>query len=191
MMTLSRVLPGLHELKRRRTPSWLSTLEGAGLTRLDLRIYVLDVALFGTLDYADSELILDHAAASDVILLNKTDLAAKANRRALRHWRERVLHDSICGWTYDKLRYRRPRCPISRRASPAAANGASLPRGDQRLHSEHRLPVARAAQGFAAQKTVHDYLGLWNWDGTLDRIHHASLPGSAARKPRAKPRRAM
>ena len=21
--------------------------------------------------------------------------------------------------------------------------------------------------------TVHDYLGLWNWDGTLDRIHHA------------------
>ena len=61
----------------------LSTFEGAGLTRLDLRIYVLDVALFGTLDYADSELILDHAAASDVILLNKTDLAAKANRRAL------------------------------------------------------------------------------------------------------------
>ena len=28
--------------------------------------------------------------------------------------------------------------------------------------------MARAAQGF-----VHDYLGLWNWDGTLDRIHHA------------------
>ena len=28
------------------------------------------------------------------------------------------------------------------------------PRGDQRrdVHSEHRLPVARAAQGFAAQK---------------------------------------
>ena len=20
---------------------------------------------------------------------------------------------------------------------------------------------------------MHDYLGLWNWDGTLDRIHHA------------------
>ena len=25
--------------------------------------------------------------------------------------------------------------------------------------------MARAAQGFAA-RTVHDYLGLWNWDGT-------------------------
>ena len=33
---------------------------------------------------------------------------------------------------------------------------------------------------------VHDYLGLWNWDGTLDRIHHA-LYLKSARKPRAKP----
>ena len=23
------------------------------------------------------------------------------------------------------------------------------------------------------RSTVHGYLGLWNWDGTLDRIHHA------------------
>mgnify|MGYP003708173133 CR=1 FL=1 len=23
------------------------------------------------------------------------------------------------------------------------------------------------------RSTVHDYLGLWSWDGTLDRIHHA------------------
>ncbi len=23
-----------------------------------------------------------------------------------------------------------------------------------------------------AKSTVHDYLSLWNWDGTLDRIHH-------------------
>ena len=23
------------------------------------------------------------------------------------------------------------------------------------------------------RSTVHDYLGLWNWDGTLDRSHHA------------------
>jgi transposase len=22
------------------------------------------------------------------------------------------------------------------------------------------------------RSTVHDYLGLWQWDGTLDRIHH-------------------
>ena len=31
---------------------------------------------------------------------------------------------------------------------------------------------------------MHDY-GLWNWDGTLDRIHPPT--SSAARKPRAKP----
>jgi transposase len=23
------------------------------------------------------------------------------------------------------------------------------------------------------KSTVHDYFGLWSWDGTLDRIHHA------------------
>ena len=23
------------------------------------------------------------------------------------------------------------------------------------------------------RSTVHDYLDLWNWDGTLDRLHHA------------------
>ena len=23
------------------------------------------------------------------------------------------------------------------------------------------------------KSTVHDYFSLWNWDGTLDRIHHA------------------
>ena len=41
------------------------------------------------------------------------------------------------------------------------------------VHSEHRLPVARAAKDLPPRSTVHDYLGLWNWDGTLDRIHHA------------------
>ena len=24
-----------------------------------------------------------------------------------------------------------------------------------------------------ARNTLHDYLGLWQWDGTLDRLHHA------------------
>ena len=24
-----------------------------------------------------------------------------------------------------------------------------------------------------SRSTVHDYLSLWNWDGTLDRMHHA------------------
>jgi transposase len=26
---------------------------------------------------------------------------------------------------------------------------------------------------FPPKSTVHDYLQLWNWDGTLERIHHA------------------
>src|SRR5437868_4636993 len=27
------------------------------------------------------------------------------------------------------------------------------------------------------KSTVHDYLELWNWDGTLERIHHALYVG--------------
>jgi transposase len=28
-------------------------------------------------------------------------------------------------------------------------------------------------KGLPPKSTVHDYLDLWNWDGTLERIHHA------------------
>ena len=41
------------------------------------------------------------------------------------------------------------------------------------LRAVDRLSVAGAAQGPAAEEQVHDYLELWNWDGTLERIHHA------------------
>ena len=30
-----------------------------------------------------------------------------------------------------------------------------------------------AAKDLPPKSTVHDYLELWNWDGTLERIHHA------------------
>ena len=30
---------------------------------------------------------------------------------------------------------------------------------------------------FPAKTTVHEYLSLWNWDGTLLRIHHALYVG--------------
>jgi transposase len=29
------------------------------------------------------------------------------------------------------------------------------------------------AKDLPPKSTVHDYLELWNWDGTLERIHHA------------------
>ena len=31
------------------------------------------------------------------------------------------------------------------------------------------------------KSTVHDYLELWNWDGTLERIHHATYPVARAK----------
>ena len=32
------------------------------------------------------------------------------------------------------------------------------------------------------KSTVHDYLELWNWDGTLERIHHTLYVRCASRK---------
>lgn len=61
----------------------LATLESAGMIRLDLQLYLVDASLYGALDYPDRELILDHAGASDLVLVNKTDLATDAERRAL------------------------------------------------------------------------------------------------------------
>lgn len=51
------------------------TLQSAGHVQLNSRIYVLDADQFGSLDYADTELLIDHAAASDMVLVNKSDLA--------------------------------------------------------------------------------------------------------------------
>ena len=49
------------------------------------------------------------------------------------------------------------------------------PRGDQRrdVHSSTGCQWRALPKDLPPRSTVHDYLGLWNWDGTLDRIHHA------------------
>src|SRR5678816_3664322 len=41
------------------------------------------------------------------------------------------------------------------------------------LRALDRMPVEGAAQDLPPKSTVHDYLELWNWDGTVERIHHA------------------
>ena len=33
--------------------------------------------------------------------------------------------------------------------------------------------ISSAAEILGQRRTVHDYLELWNWDGTLEHIHHA------------------
>lgn len=52
----------------------LAALESAGLIAQGARLYVLDADAFGSLGYAATEDIIDHAAASDLVLLNKADL---------------------------------------------------------------------------------------------------------------------
>jgi len=36
-----------------------------------------------------------------------------------------------------------------------------------------RMPVALCSQRLPPKSTLFGYFDLWNWDGTLDRIHHA------------------
>ena len=33
--------------------------------------------------------------------------------------------------------------------------------------------MALSAQGLPPKSTVHDYLTRWNYDGTIERVHHA------------------
>ena len=33
--------------------------------------------------------------------------------------------------------------------------------------------MAGDSENLPPRSTLHDYFDLWNWDGTLDRIHHA------------------
>jgi hypothetical protein len=36
-----------------------------------------------------------------------------------------------------------------------------------------RMPVEGIAERLPLKTILSDYIGLWNWDGTLERIHRA------------------
>ena len=67
----------------RALDSSFNILEASGAARVDTRVYVMDADCFGGLNYEDSELIIDHAAASDIVLLNKCDLAEPVKLKTL------------------------------------------------------------------------------------------------------------
>lgn len=54
----------------------INSLEAAGDVRLDNQIYVVDADQFIDGDFEYSEQVIDHAAASDLIVLNKVDLVS-------------------------------------------------------------------------------------------------------------------
>src|SRR5215813_2692562 len=58
------------------------------------------------------------------------------------------------------------------RRQQAPCRGA---RSDERDHVyfEHRMPVAAIPKDLPPRSTLFDYLDLWSYDGTLDRMHHA------------------
>lgn len=58
-------------------------LQSAGHVHLDNRVYVMDADQFGSLGYADTEQLVDYAVASDLVLINKADLAAASDLQKL------------------------------------------------------------------------------------------------------------
>lgn len=63
--------------------SSFSILEASGAAVVDTRVYVLDADGFGGMNYEDSELIIDNAAAADLVVLNKCDLATAEKLQSL------------------------------------------------------------------------------------------------------------
>ena len=70
-------------------------LQAAGHVRLNRRVYVLDADRFGSLDYADTEDLIDHAAASDLVLINKADLASDSALERLKAILARATRDTV------------------------------------------------------------------------------------------------
>ena len=61
----------------------IALLEQSGSVRFDNRIYIVDADQFLNAGFEDAETIIDHAAAADLVLLNKQDLAAAADLQSL------------------------------------------------------------------------------------------------------------
>ena len=62
--------------------------------------------------------------------------------------------------------------PTATITTPNSTPGQSGRFGSERVAAFRRNQWPLSSE-CAPRSTVHDYLGLWNWDGTLDRIHHA------------------
>ena len=85
----------------RSLDQWIFALQSAGYVRLTNRIYVLDADQFGSLGYENTEVLIDHAVASDLVLVNKSDLASDEELRELEAILARSTGDTaVCRTTH-------------------------------------------------------------------------------------------
>ncbi|MET1412102.1 GTP-binding protein [Roseibium sp. HPY-6] len=66
----------------RALDSSILMLEQTGTVRLDNRVYLVDAEQFQTSDFEETELVIDHAAAADCIIVNKTDIVSSSALKA-------------------------------------------------------------------------------------------------------------
>lgn len=70
-------------------------LQSAGHVCLNNRIYVLDANQFGSLGYENTEILIDHAVASDLALVNKSDLTSDEELRDLESMLDRSTGHTV------------------------------------------------------------------------------------------------
>lgn len=54
----------------------IQILEAAGLVRTDTIVYIIDAESYSQLDFDEAEVVIDHAALSDLLIINKQDIAS-------------------------------------------------------------------------------------------------------------------
>ncbi|MEL7253249.1 MAG: GTP-binding protein [Pseudomonadota bacterium] len=176
----------------------LQALEAAHHAHLQSRIYVLDAGLFGALDYADTEDLVDHAAASDLVVINKCDLAPPHRvteietllKRSAPHAAQKVTTQAALSWkdALDPMLQRGGAPHLPRAAAQAAhTQFATLsfdhipPLSDARLTALMDLlkGTCLRAKGFLALTGARPGLHRLQLVGqhvTLDRCHAANAP---------------
>ena len=133
-------------------------LQAAGHVRLNKRIYVLDAERFGSLDYADTESLIDHAAASDLVLINKTDLVSDSALEKLTAVLARATKDTLVRGTV--------RCQVPIQSildeqvppGPWATAGMPPETGPMRSHADRYCSWSRTLEGALKREAFDAFL---------------------------------
>jgi len=82
----------------------IQILEAAGMVRTETIVYIIDAEAFSRLDFDESEVVIDHAALSDLLIINKQDIASEEQLA--------VLDEQIKLSAGNAMRYLTSRCSI-------------------------------------------------------------------------------
>ena len=162
----------------------LRALEASGHARIDTALYIMDADLFGRLDYFDTETMIDHAVASDLVLVNKADLVTATQIGVIRETLDvaapytHILPTTQCRVPLEIL-FGSTGGGHSRQAQAAPPQHGSF----FRWHAQRDEPVDRGAfRAFAEilQAQFFRTKGLVRFRGAPDEVHAFNAVGKRA-----------